>query len=640
MKSLKFLKFTKMILLITLISVTLLSSSVFAVSAVRVTINGTTVPFTTTQPFVDENGRTQVPFKIVLETFGAEVKWDNATREAIATKDGITVRVPIGQNFIYKNGVKITTDTSARIVSGSTYLPIKAVIEALGGQVTWNNASRTVELTGKVSSFSDKSISDQIKEKVEFVNDETLFTVYAFMNATGYDVENHTSFHPIREQLRKELDSMNLQLKDNNYFTNKGVHAGEYLGAAVHLGSQYPYNQINNNQVTSKLTDLSTALDEFYQKANIKVLYTKYDKLIQPLIDSEFRAEGYAQIEETVNVFNLDLSKLKNGVEIQANYLESNWKGYNLNVSGRSQYYPVGTPDIFMVSGSPNKGNVFTVIHEFMHSFTVPVTYGSYDIKRLAEYLNNQTAIALGGYGNWIDNIDESFVRAMSTYTAGGSDKAAIIDREVADGFFLTQYIYDRIPQYETKYGNDIKKFIDGVISEFAAETTSMSFEEMADKFSPANEYGWKVDDLQITTIVPYGDAKLKAGTVVYATDSIESQGRALQMSIKLPYNINDIYGYSEGNFFFINKKLHDTPDKRWEDGTYLYELINTDTGVKYSVFTWLGNTLLENGTPYDTLVIQSSNVLPRGNYVFKIVAYPSPTGFLNGTYIWDVKMK
>ena len=89
MKSLKFLKFTKMILLITLISVTLLSSSVFAVSAVRVTINGTTVPFTTTQPFVDENGRTQVPFKIVLETFGAEVKWDNATREAIATKDGI-----------------------------------------------------------------------------------------------------------------------------------------------------------------------------------------------------------------------------------------------------------------------------------------------------------------------------------------------------------------------------------------------------------------------------------------------------------------------------------------------------------------------------------------------------------------------
>jgi len=640
MKSANLTRIFRTTLLMALISFTLFSNSVFAASTVRVTINGTAVPYTTTQPFVDENGRTQVPFAVTLQSFGAEIRWDNIAREAIATKDGITVRVPIGQKFIYRNNVKITTDTSARIVSGSTYLPIAAVIEALGGQVKWNATTRTVELTGSITSFSNKPVSEQIKEKVEFVNDETLFTVYAFMNATGYDVENHTSFHPIREQLRKELDSMNLQLKDNNYFTSKGVHAGEYLGAAVHLGSQYPYNQLNNNQVTSKLTDLSTALDEFYQKANIKVLYAKYDKLIQPLIDSEFRAEGYAQIEETVDVFNLDLSKLKNGVEIQANYLESNWKGYNLNVSGRSQYYPVGTPDIFMVSGSPNKGNVFTVNHEFMHSFTVPVTKSSYDIKRLAEYLNNQTAIALGGYGNWIDNIDESFVRAMSTYTVNSNDKAAIIDREVADGFFLTQYIYDRIPQYETKYGNDIKKFIDGVITEFATETAGMTFEEMADKFSPANEYGWRVDDLQITTIVPYGDAKLKAGTVVYATDSIESQGRALQMSIKLPYYINDIIGYSNGQYFFINKKLHDTPDKRWEDGTYLYELINTDTGVKYSVFTWLGNTLLENGTLYDTLVIQSSSVLPRGNYVFKIVTYPTPTGFLNGIYIWDVKMK
>lgn len=640
MKSFNVTRIFKTALLMTLISFTFFSNSVFAASQLRLTINGITVPFTTIQPFVDENGRTQVPFKITLESFGAEVKWDNATREAIAIKDGITVRVPIGQNFIYRNNVKITTDTSARIVNGSTYLPIKAVIDALGGKVVWNGASRTVELTGNVSSFSDKPVSDQIKEKVEFINDETLFTVYAFMNATGYDVENHTSFHPIREQLKKELDSMNLQLKDSNYFTNKGVHAGEYFVAHAFIGKEYPYSFSKTDQVTSKLSDLATALNEFYQEANIKYLYAKYDKQIQPLIDSEFRKEGYALIENTVDTFNLNLSSLKNGIEIKANYLESNWKGYNMNVTHNIQNFPVGTPDIFLISGSPNGTSKFTVIHEFMHSFTVPVTYGSYDIKRLAEYLNNQTAIALGGYGNWIDNIDESFVRAMSTYTAGESDKAAIIDREVADGFFLTQYIYDRIPQYKTIYGNDIKKFIDGVITEFSTETAKMSFEEMADKFSPANEYGWKVDDLQMTTIIPYGDAKLKDGTVVYATDKIESQGRALQMSIKLPYNINDIIGYSAGQYFFINKNLHDTPDKRWEDGTYLYELINTDTGVRYSVFTWLANTLLENGTAYDTLVLQSSNVLPRGNYIFKIVTYPTPTGFLNGTYIWDVKMK
>lgn len=98
-------------------------------------------------PFVDENDRTQVPFRAALEKYGAEVEWNNEDRIAIATKDEIVVEVPIDENYILKNGEEIPVDTAARIVNGRTYLPIRAVIEAFGSDVEWDAALNTVVIT-------------------------------------------------------------------------------------------------------------------------------------------------------------------------------------------------------------------------------------------------------------------------------------------------------------------------------------------------------------------------------------------------------------------------------------------------------------------------------------------------------------
>ena len=98
-------------------------------------------------PFVDENDRTQVPFRAALEKYGAEVEWNNEDRIAIATKDEIVVEVPIDESYILKNGEEIPVDTAARIVNGRTYLPIIAVIEAFGSEVEWDAALNTVVIT-------------------------------------------------------------------------------------------------------------------------------------------------------------------------------------------------------------------------------------------------------------------------------------------------------------------------------------------------------------------------------------------------------------------------------------------------------------------------------------------------------------
>ena len=140
----------KIIFTISLILMLIISSvTVFGQDQITVSIDSTKVEFNDEigSPFIDQNYRTQVPFRATLEKFGATVDWNNDTKVAIATKGDITVEVPLGQNYIVKNGEKIATDTAAIVVNNRTYLPIRAVVAAFGSDVQWDQGLKTVVIT-------------------------------------------------------------------------------------------------------------------------------------------------------------------------------------------------------------------------------------------------------------------------------------------------------------------------------------------------------------------------------------------------------------------------------------------------------------------------------------------------------------
>lgn len=144
---------------IAILIVLMLASSVFAAPAVNVVINGTPVTFTESSgaPFIDNNNRTLVPMRIVMEQYGCTVSWDQSTKTASVTAGDTTVLVPIGQSYITVNGEQRTIDAPAQIVSGRTYLPIRAVLEAFGANVGWDNANRSVTVAGKAASVTSDS---------------------------------------------------------------------------------------------------------------------------------------------------------------------------------------------------------------------------------------------------------------------------------------------------------------------------------------------------------------------------------------------------------------------------------------------------------------------------------------------------
>lgn len=123
----------------------------FAVSCpaygqIGLSFNDVPVSFTdsTGRPIIDENGRTLVPLRASMESMGCTVNWYEPSRTAFVVNGDTTVSVPIGESCVYRNGVSIPNDTSAKIIDGRVYLPIRAVLEAFGASVSWDESKQMV----------------------------------------------------------------------------------------------------------------------------------------------------------------------------------------------------------------------------------------------------------------------------------------------------------------------------------------------------------------------------------------------------------------------------------------------------------------------------------------------------------------
>ncbi len=114
--------------------------------SIPILINGKSVPFTASTgfPYVDENLRTMVPLRTTMEAAGCSVGYDVNKDVAIVISAYDRVEIPIGTDYIYNNNTKLQNDTFAVINNGRTYLPIRIVLESMGYTVEWDNKTKTV----------------------------------------------------------------------------------------------------------------------------------------------------------------------------------------------------------------------------------------------------------------------------------------------------------------------------------------------------------------------------------------------------------------------------------------------------------------------------------------------------------------
>lgn len=117
--------------------------------SVIIKINGEMIDFVD-KPFIDENGRTQVPVRELCEFLNKRVYWfENPQRVAISTvpadldntngggAGGDSIQFIIGDNKYLKKGQEYPMDTAARIINNRTYIPLRIAGEFLNYEVIW-----------------------------------------------------------------------------------------------------------------------------------------------------------------------------------------------------------------------------------------------------------------------------------------------------------------------------------------------------------------------------------------------------------------------------------------------------------------------------------------------------------------------
>lgn len=127
-----------------LILLTTLVMPAMASDAPTVVLDGKVVAFDVS-PMI-QDGRVLVPMGAIFEAMGAQVSWDGAAGQAKAVKDGITVIIPINSTSPTINGVVKTLDVPAQIVDGRTLVPLGFVGLAFGCIVSWDSATGTVAI--------------------------------------------------------------------------------------------------------------------------------------------------------------------------------------------------------------------------------------------------------------------------------------------------------------------------------------------------------------------------------------------------------------------------------------------------------------------------------------------------------------
>ena len=142
--------------------------SVHAVTNYFVTLNGVKQNVT---PIV-QNGTTLLPVATVAKLVGYSGTWNNKTKSGTLEKDGVKVAFKLGSKSLKltKNGTTKTISMlePVKVIKGRTYLPLRAVGEALGMEVGYNGATKEISL--KTGNETATETPKQPSGKIDYWN--------------------------------------------------------------------------------------------------------------------------------------------------------------------------------------------------------------------------------------------------------------------------------------------------------------------------------------------------------------------------------------------------------------------------------------------------------------------------------------
>ena len=97
--------------------------------------------------YINDSGYTMLPLRAVSEALGATVNWNDESRAISILSGSRIISMKIGEKTMYVNGTPIPMNTAPEISNGRTFIPVRDLANALGiKDIQWNEETSTIIL--------------------------------------------------------------------------------------------------------------------------------------------------------------------------------------------------------------------------------------------------------------------------------------------------------------------------------------------------------------------------------------------------------------------------------------------------------------------------------------------------------------
>lgn len=115
-----------------------------SLEAGSVTVNNHLVKFDA-PPYI-KGGSTYVPLRAISEQLGAEVSWNEETQTVTITKESTTIEIKANSTTVSINGTPTELKSPATVTNGRTYLPLRFLAETLNFDVSWDGDHDIIDI--------------------------------------------------------------------------------------------------------------------------------------------------------------------------------------------------------------------------------------------------------------------------------------------------------------------------------------------------------------------------------------------------------------------------------------------------------------------------------------------------------------
>ncbi len=144
------------------------------------TVNGKDMPIDEqgTVPVI-VNDRTLLPVRAVVEQMGGTVAWNGETQEVTLTYGENEIKLTIDSTEALLNGEKQTLDVAPAVMNDRTMLPIRFIAESFKFNVEWNENEQSVTIT------NSKATQENPVKQPEETTEPTSKSLVVYFSATG-----------------------------------------------------------------------------------------------------------------------------------------------------------------------------------------------------------------------------------------------------------------------------------------------------------------------------------------------------------------------------------------------------------------------------------------------------------------------